>query len=60
MQSRKTQVYVETKLKGNSAPRQDFQHLVSGTSLRLINFDLQQLDNLLGKKIEWFEFETLK
>lgn len=51
---------METKLKGNSAPRQDFQHLVSGTSLRLINFDLQQLDNLLGKKIEWFEFETLK
>lgn len=51
---------METKLKGNSAPKQDFRHLVNGTSLRLINFDLQQLDNLSGKKIEWFEFETLK
>ena len=42
---------METKLKGNSAPKQDFRHLVNGTSLRFMNFDLQQLDTLLGKKL---------
>ena len=40
VQSQKTQVYMETKLKGNSAPKQDFRHLVNGTSLRFMNFDL--------------------